>query len=877
LPYFIYFYLKKMLHIILIITGLIFSALAHGAVETWAVSVLNAWAVLLACVWGLSMLHSGKLILRRTAVDLPLLAGLGFCGLSVFFSVYPYASLFRFFHFLSVAAVFYVAVNALDFRDKILGLVTGIVIFGSLYAAAGLFWMQGSILGFEVLSKASSQISFTFANANHFGGYVEMLVWLCVGLALARKGIMRALYLILGISMAAAIPLTLSRGAFMGLVSGLLFFLTALGWKRRKRTLFIFLINFFCLSALVAGWVGLDPFLEKIQTLKTAPVTETVRIRTWKDSLDIIRAYPWTGTGPGTYADIYPQYQSQPMPMYSMTHAHNDFLEMTAESGIPAALCALTALFILFISVLKSLGPVPYSRFRSIGTGALAGCVSILVHGMADFNFQIPSNLLLFALCAAIALLSGGLFEQERHWINRGVSPKQSMGISALVIIMGLICISIALSPAVGDLYFKKARDHQRAGSFDSARSAMNLAMAAAPGNAQYLALMGDLSLSLSTQASDNLKIMGWMETALGYYTDAVKACPKNGYYHSKKAYCLLRMGRHPAAEASFKEAAALAPQNDTAHFDLANYYLEQRNFSAAYPHYREFIRMSQNLPLAIDDLWNILADYDTVKPAIPEIPEIRKAFARYLFSKGRYEDSLTELARAFSLEPSEENALVHLEQSIRLKKWDMAIDIGEEYLKHFGGNRLKRKMAEVYGMTGHDEKSIEIYEGLWAENPADVSVITALSAVLQKAGRTGEAAGVLEKGIRHLPHEARLYILLADGYKKNGRQDDALNLLKTGIEQNPGHPQIQSALISSLREQGDVEAVFETLKHLIRLRPDDPALWHQLGEEYRRQDLLHQAVVQWKRCLEISHYPPCTQGIQDVYKKLGIHEKTRD
>jgi len=99
---------------------------------------------------------------------------------------------------------------------------------------------------------------------------------------------------------------------------------------------------------------------------------------------------------------VYPKYET----LYDgkiVNHTHNDYLEALAETGVVGAACCAAFLFLLFrvsfAQLRLSLHPLEFA----IRAGALAACVGLLVHGVADFNLHIPSNALLFFLQAALA------------------------------------------------------------------------------------------------------------------------------------------------------------------------------------------------------------------------------------------------------------------------------------------------------------------------------------------------------------------------------------------------------------------------------------------------------------------------------------------
>ncbi len=84
-------------------------------------------------------------------------------------------------------------------------------------------------------------------------------------------------------------------------------------------------------------------------------------------------------------------------------HAHNDYLENAAEWGVIPAI-AFWALIIFVLA--RSIYIFP-SIESSIERGILLTCIgsisSLMIHGLADFNLQIPVNATLFFVFVGIA------------------------------------------------------------------------------------------------------------------------------------------------------------------------------------------------------------------------------------------------------------------------------------------------------------------------------------------------------------------------------------------------------------------------------------------------------------------------------------------
>jgi O-antigen ligase len=115
----------------------------------------------------------------------------------------------------------------------------------------------------------------------------------------------------------------------------------------------------------------------------------------------MIQDYPLTGTGPGTFATVFTQYQPPRNRRYYM--AHNDYLHFTSEVGLPLGGVIFWMVFASFRRGLKKLKN-PSRLVRGTTLGALSGITAIIVHCIFDFNLHIPANAILFTVLAAIVV-----------------------------------------------------------------------------------------------------------------------------------------------------------------------------------------------------------------------------------------------------------------------------------------------------------------------------------------------------------------------------------------------------------------------------------------------------------------------------------------
>lgn len=167
--------------------------------------------------------------------------------------------------------------------------------------------------------------------------------------------------------------------------------------KKRKASAWIilFVIGIVVLYGLA---IGIYPAFKRFIALKE---NTPDRVLVWADMLSAVWDFPIFGTGLGTFNYIYLLYNKSIMNPVEFVYAHNDYLHMIIETGIPATLFLLTAFMMFFKSTYNNLIRL-YKRGENLrfylGLGAMTGVVAILIHSLTDFNLHIPSNAAYFAV-----------------------------------------------------------------------------------------------------------------------------------------------------------------------------------------------------------------------------------------------------------------------------------------------------------------------------------------------------------------------------------------------------------------------------------------------------------------------------------------------
>lgn len=321
------------------------------------------------------------------------------------------------------SGLFYLVMVLANSRERVEALLWTLALAAALQAVYGAgMTLTGLEYGFFVEKYVGQGLATgTFVNRNHFAAYLVLGLSAGIGLLVARLETrrprterqrvrawvqtllsMKFLLRLLLAMMVVALVLSRSR---MGNLS--FFVALAMGgglslWFARRevsRKVLVLFASLLLVDLLIVGrWFGAEEVAER---LAETTVESEQRDDVAAVTLTMVRDYPWTGSGAGTYYTVFPHYSSFVPEDSYYTHAHNDYLELAATLGLPAT--AVLGLFLL-ATLARSL-----AQMRQRGSRLEAGvaCCTImtgtwlLLHSAADFNLQVPAN-----AATAVALLA---------------------------------------------------------------------------------------------------------------------------------------------------------------------------------------------------------------------------------------------------------------------------------------------------------------------------------------------------------------------------------------------------------------------------------------------------------------------------------------
>jgi O-antigen ligase len=136
-----------------------------------------------------------------------------------------------------------------------------------------------------------------------------------------------------------------SRGGILSFVISILifyFFIIIKTKKSRRGRSVFFLIFMFLLSVVVIFWIGPDETFERFNELNKmarsviheSSILSEMRPQMWENTLNIVKDFPITGTGLGTFSSIFPKYRTYEWDGRFLRYAHCDYLQLVSETGI---------------------------------------------------------------------------------------------------------------------------------------------------------------------------------------------------------------------------------------------------------------------------------------------------------------------------------------------------------------------------------------------------------------------------------------------------------------------------------------------------------------------------------------------------------------
>jgi O-antigen ligase len=459
--------------------------------------------------------------------------------------------------------------------------------FQAMYGLAEFVTGRQQIFGY-VKKHYTDVATGTFINRNHFAGYLEMTLPIAMALAAAAVSRLRreagagpgvpdgraarlarvsgrslfaaAMPFLLCLVMLAALVCSRSRGGIASALAATAVVAVAAAWRGRGRSFAVAAAVALAGFALVLGQSGAGPLVERFSRSLESLRGPYGRMEMWSQAAAVAGRFPAFGVGVGAFPYVFPMFRTAGEGV-GLAHAHNDYLEIAAETGVAGGLLLAAGLGAAIVAAARA------GRGRADlslpGCAAAAGVLAIALHSLADFNLAIPANsLTVAALCglllawrrrAAPVVLGArsvgaapAAVDPRAAGAGNRAAPRAAGGRRALIpagLLAGLGIAAFLPVPASADRQFERAAAAAR----EPVADLQALAHAAAAG--------------ALPSASAIAYLTGRLDEAIAVHDDGLRRLPFSARGHLQRAR--LRLARCAAAALAESPGSAAAAEGE--------------------------------------------------------------------------------------------------------------------------------------------------------------------------------------------------------------------------------------------------------------------------------------------------------------------------
>jgi O-antigen ligase len=459
-------------------------------------------------------------VTRRTPLDVPILLFL----LSALAGLWPSydltLSLPLFLMIGGGVALYYLLVNNCTTEQSRRILSAGSLLLG--LAVSAYFIIQP---GHPITGRIFPEAGAFRLHPNSVATFLEGMIPLALAMAIGeRQPWLRAFYGFCTATLAPVLLITASRGAWVALaLCGIIWLCT-----RFHRMGMVFAAIMPILIIVPGAYLVFnnDAALNSIPIVGTTLVSlfaRPDRLEVYRNSLHLIRDFPFTGIGLGdVFAMVYSRYALL-LQVPFLTYSHNLFLEIWLAQGLLGILSflSLIAAFYLFVRrVLSHLSKIEEKTQRAVFQGCWLGVTATLIHGLFDArqyadSWTLPMLFLLLGLAVGtgLGIVQAGRNTPSHRTVGGSEYLPRPLGAEHLAVcfILALTCLSLgfalyrpllaAVQANLGSVYQARGEltpnltDGERQLYLHLARAHYDKAISCAPGNHTARQRLGRLNV----------------------------------------------------------------------------------------------------------------------------------------------------------------------------------------------------------------------------------------------------------------------------------------------------------------------------------------------------------------------------------------------
>lgn len=378
----------------------------------------------------------------------------------------------------------------------------------------------------------------TLGNENFLGSHLGISIPVGLGYFARYKKNRRILIpgLVVLLLFFTTLYLTHSRGAWLGTIGGLCSF-AIIGWGPKGKRAIIAVVMIVCITALtLAPWA--------IRFIATQ-FQGDVRPPIWESSIYMISEKPILGWGKGAYFIFYPKFRIQDYwltksPTDLTTHAHNEFLQIWAETGLIGLI-----IFLIFIFTVLRIGVRRVDEIkgphRFILLGLISGIIGLFLHNLVCNNLQMPSSAIFLWFTLGMVIAHSPI-PAKSGVVVRG--PSRYGILLAITLFVVIIIWQICVRTIIAQYLFKEGWHHREKEEWSLAIKKYERAIQWYP---------WDVEMYYRTAYAYTMN--GQYDKAIERYNDVIRLAPLYGSVHRNMGIIYMKKGECRLAVESFLQA----------------------------------------------------------------------------------------------------------------------------------------------------------------------------------------------------------------------------------------------------------------------------------------------------------------------------------
>ncbi len=594
--------------------------------------LIQSAVVSILLIWLLGAVAQNKLRILRTPFDHPLLGFVSWAGLSLLWANNFYEGFEIWTQWSACLIVFFLTVNLIQSERDIRRLLEVLLLAGTFVAFLGICQY---FFGVNWVPQTVPPAA-TFANRNLAAQFMVMTIPLAFGLFLLSRKWSHVLWTVLALG---AVILFLfyssTRAAWLAVTVEFFLLVLLLGrnhfkWKLapqmgtgKKQALVVCAVVVFLLFNLTPSgfqWQVGTAFQRIREVLpqesqrhsspenaaqagaQTAQLAASprdslsVRIRLWRNTLQMGTEHLLSGVGVGNFPVFYPRYVRSAVvdPVFSgrskWVRAHNDYVQTFAELGLVGLFFLGWLLFAVMKTSIAVMGKETRKELRYLVMGVILGLAGLCVIAFFSFPFRLATPTFVFALYLGVL---GGHYSRQQLQEKNSVSGREAfISLPAWVATVGvavtfvflLILLPFEYNRLKADGYYKRVDTAARTDVWAEVISQANEGYQRYPYRKDFLFALGPAYYGT-----------GNTEAAIESMEEFLAAYPYDVNAHHNLGVAYVRKGDLDQALQQFNRVFEMIPQYGVTHYAVAQLYARRNELDQALEHYRLAVQDQPN------------------------------------------------------------------------------------------------------------------------------------------------------------------------------------------------------------------------------------------------------------------------------------------